>query len=133
MNESATFPRAGSGWRCVGGCGGFTLIELIGGIGVTLLLLGCFYSVVFGLYRLQDRYVTETQAVVVMGNAVERLEAKQPVDAESAGRVFQHEFARSDLSRKPELKALCVPVSGGVRRAIVRTNGVVLAELKVGR
>lgn len=99
---------------------GFTIPELIAAVCILAVLSTCFYVSLGGVHRLQTRFEAERNAILVMNNVLERLEAEQTRTRQDAESIFQDEFRKSSLSRDERF----TPFFGALERVItIRITG----------
>jgi hypothetical protein len=111
---------------------GFTVMELIGAAAVLFLLISCFYASVTALLRFQRAVADENSAIVVLANTLERIEAGDRRDEGRVRRILEDEFAGSALAGRGRLAPVCSRKDDGLRVGIARSDGVCVAEVRIG-
>ena len=76
-------------------CHHYLLMELVGGLVVFAMILSFAFSMHRMIRRMEQRSVAESAALLVIGNAVERLSAESVVTREKAEMVLGQEFRAS--------------------------------------
>ena len=110
---------------------GFTLVELIAALCVLTLLASCFYVSLDGVHRLQAAVETERNAIVVLGNLVERLEHERIKDYPKVKLIFEDEFRKSSLAGKDKVTPYCQAGDGVIIVRLVTEDGKILAGLEL--
>jgi len=104
-------------------------MEMIGALGILMLLLTCFYASLHGVLDAGRTFVREAQAIYVLENVVERLGAERTRDADRAKALLEEELAASALAKEEAITASCEPVEQGTRLRIRRSEKRLLAEV----
>lgn len=121
--------------ECIGPPGshnaGFTLIEFIVAMGILAVVISAFSVSLRGLITVEQRFTQETESIVVLNNVLERLEHEKVWDADTAGRILEQEFGKSDLSRESSLHPGVYTEAGTVRAAVVGKNQKSMAAVEL--
>ncbi len=107
---------------------GSTIMEMIGALGILMLLLSCFYASLHALLDAGKTFVREAQAVYVLENVVERLGAETARNPEHIKALFEEELAVSALGEEA-ISASCLGDDKGTRLRIHKSGKRLLAEV----
>ncbi len=107
------------------------MVEMVCAIGVLVLAGGAFYSASGAMGKYKDKLLARNEANCVLDNSIERISAEKAPGAGLAGKIFLDEFAKSPLSQKAEIKALCEIRNGFLLLGITDGKGKRIAELKI--
>jgi hypothetical protein len=110
---------------------GFTIVELVGAMAILFLLMGCFYASLNGVRRLERVYWSETRAVVVLNNVLERARVERGAPEQRVADVLREEFSQSELPISAQAAVRRDPVRGTMTLGILKDNGKPLAQMDV--
>ena len=112
---------------------GSIILEMIGALGILMLLLSCFYASLHAVLGAGDTFVREAQAVYVLENVVERLAAESSRSPSRARTLLHEELAASDLSGEDAISASCDTGDRGTHLRIQKSGKRLLAEVCIPR
>jgi hypothetical protein len=114
-------------------CGGMSLImELVVAMGMATMLAACFSMAVRGTRQLQDKLEAQSQAIVVLQNVLERVEAAQPArDSALVTRILDEEFKLSPLAERRGVHSICDTAGKRVSLRVVGAGGQPLAGMEL--
>ncbi|MCK4982119.1 MAG: type II secretion system protein [Victivallaceae bacterium] len=110
----------------------FTMIEIIATLAVLAILFSAFAAAINSVYRANKTFISESKAVLVLDNVIERLKGRKNVSTEEIKRVLLNEFQRSDLGKGKQHLAAGVKRDGNLVISISRVKDKrLLAEVKL--
>ena len=112
---------------------GFTLVELTGSMMILVLLFGCFYTALRGVHEAHDRFASETYAIVLLGNVIERVRGETRRDAAAIDPILRDEYEKSPLGGSSRTHAVCTETASRVVIEVRDTRDVSLARVEVPR
>ena len=109
----------------------FTLMELVVAASVLAILMGCCYTSIRLLHRLQEKSTMENRALLVLDNVVERLAAERRCDLDTVQHLLDTEFKRSELAQRTGVRRQCRRSGDAVELLISGSAGRSLAKLRI--
>lgn len=131
---------SGRGRAGAGRCGGFNMIlEMLVALGMAALVLVGFSTAARGSRQLQDRLTDQSQAIVLLQNVLERMEAdpnprqnpEQNPERTSLAGILADEFAKSSLAGRPGFQAVCDESRGRLHVRVLGGKNRVLARMEL--
>jgi prepilin-type N-terminal cleavage/methylation domain-containing protein len=113
--------------------GGFTIVELYAALALVGIILTCLFATLPAARRFETRVDREQDAVLVLMNVVERLEAAGGWTGPGAARILEEEFGRSGLAERSGLAPACVESDAGAELRIEAGGGRVAARVMLRR
>ena len=112
---------------------GFTLLELIGSMTILVLLFGCFYPALRGVQEAHARFASETYAIIILGNVVERVRGEVRRDPDVLEAILRDEYEKSPLRDDPRTRPVCTAGSDAITVSVLGARGAALARVEVPR
>jgi type II secretory pathway pseudopilin PulG len=112
---------------------GFTVLELITAIAMLVAVTTLFSGSLRGIRELEELYRAETEAIVVMNNVLERLEAAGGWRSDLAGRMLEDEFEKSRLSNLEGFTPKVRESAEGAELFIMRGKGKTLTSIRLSK
>ncbi len=108
------------------------IMELLASIALATILVMTFSATMHKVRELETLALAQGRALVVLANALERLEAAERVDLDTARQVLEIEFAWSALDVNDRFSAVTEVAEGRIALKIVRADGRPVALVELG-
>ena len=109
----------------------FIMVEMVMALALLLILSGAFYGVWRTIRIMDQTFTVERQALMVLDNTSERLEAKPHYSAADVKRIFQDEFARSGIPPQLKIRPQILDSPNRIILALIRPDGKSLIEVTI--
>ena len=110
----------------------FTMIEIVAMLAVVVVLVSAFAGTVGAVYRANETFISESKAVLVLGNVIEEIKLKETVSREDVKKLLFKEFRHSDLGKDERCRVKTEERNGKFVLSIIRTkDNRLLAEVKL--
>jgi type II secretory pathway pseudopilin PulG len=110
----------------------FSMIEIMAIMAVLIVLFAAFSSTLSSVYQANNTFVSESKALLVLGNTIERLKNRDNISIQELKKVFDDEFRRSDLSKNDLYRGTTIKQGKDFLIRIIRVRDKrILAEVKL--
>ena len=110
---------------------GFTILELTAATGLLIFVISAFAVALNGTIALERVYESESRALVVLDNTLERVGIQEGCTVALAERILMHEFSESELGSQDGYTAVCEATDQVLILAIDTRAGRRLAEVAI--
>jgi hypothetical protein len=110
---------------------GFTIMELTAATGLLIFVISAFAVSLNGTLGLERVYQSESRALVVLNNTLERLGIQENCTVALAERILMHELSESPLGAQDECTAVCEVTDQVLILAIDTREGRRLAKVAI--
>ena len=110
---------------------GFTLIELVASIGILTILIASFAASLRGIMTLENNYAKETSAIILVGNAMQRMAAADQTGPEPLRSLCEAELQRNILLDPADTTITTTDKDGKARLTIGTSTGTPLVEIEL--
>lgn len=110
----------------------FTMIEVVAMLAVLVVLFSAFFNAANAVYRANETFISESKALLLLGNVIEELKVKKTAAREEIEKLLLSEFQHSDLSKDRRYRAALVERDGRLVLSVIRIkDNRLLAEVKL--
>lgn len=110
----------------------FCMMEVVAMLAVTAVLFSAFASAVNSVYRANETFISESKAVLLLGNVVEELKLQKTASMAEVEKLLLKEFRHSDLGKDGRYRVKAVEQNGKFVLSVIRIKDRrLLAEVKL--